>query len=98
MVLRDIGVNIRHLTRRIDMLVDHALGLLEDSGELRQGFEHLVSIGGVGGKSAVLLLGELAMMPGDMTVREWVAFAGLDPRRHPSGASVEKRERTREGG
>ena len=49
-VLRDIGVNIRHLTRRIDLLVDHALGLLEDSGELRQAFGHLVSIGGVAAK------------------------------------------------
>ncbi len=28
-----------------------------------------------------------------MSVREWVAYAGLDPRRHQSGSSVEKKER-----
>ncbi|PEN04631.1 hypothetical protein CRI93_14830 [Longimonas halophila] len=28
-----------------------------------------------------------------MSVREWVAHAGLDPKRHVSGTSVEERER-----
>jgi transposase len=32
-------------------------------------------------------------MPEDMSVREWVAHAGLDPKRHVSGTSVEQRPR-----
>ena len=92
-VTNDIEVNIRHLTRRIDMLTEHALALLDESGELREAFEHLTSIRGVGEKSAILLLGELGMLPSDMTVREWVAYAGLDPKQHSSGTSVEKRAR-----
>jgi transposase len=92
-VTGDIEVNIRHLTRRIERLEQHALALLDDSDALREAFDHLVSIRGVGAKSAVLLLGELGMMPSDMTVREWVAFAGLDPKQHRSGTSVEKRAR-----
>jgi len=32
-------------------------------------------------------------VPDDMTVREWVAYAGLDPRRHQSGSSVDRPER-----
>lgn len=92
-VTNDIEVNIRHLTRRIDMLTAHALALLGESAELREAFEHLTSIRGVGQKSAILLLGELGMLPCDMSVREWVAYAGLDPKRHQSGTSVEKRAR-----
>ncbi len=93
MVTNDIEVNIRHLGRRIDRLEQHALALLDDSDELFNAFYHLVSIRGIGAKSAVLLLGELGMMPSDMAVREWVAFAGLDPKQHQSGTSVEKRAR-----
>ena len=92
-VINDLGVNIRHLTRRIEALVEHALALLEASEELREAFEHLVSIRGVGQKSALLLLGEFGMLPSDMSVREWVAHAGLDPKQHRSGTSVEQRER-----
>ena len=84
---------MRHLTRRIDELARQALGRLDESERLRSAFEHLVSIRGVGRKSAILLLGELAMLPSDMSVREWVAFAGLDPKQHRSGTSVEQRER-----
>ncbi len=31
------------------------------------------------------------MLPADRDVRQWVAFAGLDPREHSSGTSVHKR-------
>ncbi len=33
------------------------------------------------------------MLPADRDVRQWVAFAGLDPREHSSGTSVHKRPR-----
>ena len=48
---------------------------------------------GIAEKSAVLLLGELALLPPGMTVREWVAHAGLDPKKHTSGTSVKACER-----
>lgn len=92
-VTNDIEVNMRHLTRRIDELTRQALGLLGESEMLENAFAHVTSIRGVGQKSAILLLGELAMLPSDMSVREWVAFAGLDPKKHRSGTSVEQRER-----
>jgi transposase len=71
---------------------NHATGgAAGDRGELaRAGTEHgaaaagsaavLRSITGVGAVSAVMLLAELAMLPEDRDVRQWVAFAGLDPR------------------
>lgn len=92
-VINDIEVNLRHLTRRIDELTRQARKLVQASDSLKGPFEHLTSIRGVGEKSAILLLGELAMLPDDMSVREWVAYAGLDPKRHQSGSSIEQRER-----
>ena len=88
---------MRHLTRRIDELTRRGLGLLDESEVLRSASEHLTSIRGGGQKSAILLLGELGVLLSDMSVRDWVAFAGLSPKKHTSGTSVEQRERTREG-
>nr|WP_272591924.1 transposase [Salinibacter ruber] len=59
-----------------------------------QDYGHLTSVRGIAEKSAVLLLGELAMLPSDMSVREWVAHAGLDPKKWESGTSVNAPERT----
>jgi len=52
-----------------------------------------VSIPGIANRSAVYLLGELLMLPEGMDVRQWVAHAGLDPRVHSSGTSVNKAPR-----
>jgi hypothetical protein len=35
----------------------------------------------------------MGLEPKDLSVRQWVAYAGLDPKRHASGTSVEQRER-----
>lgn len=67
--------------------------LIDGSDQLRGAYGHLVSVSGIARKSAVLLLGELAMLPEDISVRQWVAHAGLDPKKHESGTSVKARER-----
>ena len=92
-VVNDIEVNLRHLARRITELVRQAMKRIEGSAHLCRAYGHLTSVRGIAQKSAVLLLGELAMLPEDMTVREWVAHAGLDPKKHESGTSVKARER-----
>ena len=38
----------------------------------------------------IQLLGELLVLPADMTVRQWVAHSGLDVRQVTSGTSVHK--------
>ena len=45
---------------------------------------------GIATHTAVQLLPELLVLPADMTVRQWVAHAGLDPRACQSGTSVHK--------
>jgi transposase len=92
-VVNDIEVNLRHLTRRIEELVRQAMKLVSGSPHLRKAYGHLTSVRGIARKSAVLLLGELATLPDDMSVRQWVAYAGLDPKKHESGTSVKSPER-----
>lgn len=92
-VLNDIEVNLRHLSRRIDEMQRQARLVLERSTQLMEAFALLTSVRGIAEKSALLLLPELMILPPDMKVREWVAHAGLDPRKHQSGSSVERHER-----
>lgn len=92
-VVNDIEVNLRHLNRRIDEMLRQALHLIEQHAPLSEALTLLTSVRGIAEKSAVLLLPELIILPDGMTVRQWVAHAGLDPRKHRSGSSVEQKER-----
>jgi transposase len=89
-VSNDIEVNVRHLDRRIELLTEQAVALIADQATLHEAFERLISVPGIAAHSAVQLLPELLVLPSGMTVRQWVAHAGLDPRAHQSGTSVDK--------
>lgn len=89
-VCRDIDVNVRHLERRMELLSAQAVTLIGEHAALQTAFDLLVSVPGIATHSAVQLLPELLVLPESMTVRQWVAHAGLDPRAHQSGTSVDK--------
>lgn len=80
--------HIEDIDHIIEDLQTEALLLIEESEELRRAFEHLVSIKGLAKTSAIAILAEIVVLPRDMTVRQWVAHAGLDPRLYESGTSV----------
>jgi transposase len=82
---------IRRLTRAAEEFV------LSDPALARR-YELLLSIPGIATTSALHLLAELALLPEDLDVRQWVAYAGLDPRQHSSGSSVEKKPRISKAG
>ena len=90
MVLNDIEVNIRHLGRRIDLLTKKAVDLIDKYTDLQWPFKRVTSVKGIAQTSAVQILAELLVLPKDMTVRQWVAHCGLDPKEYRSGSSVEK--------
>lgn len=87
-VINDLEVNIRHLERRIRRIERQALELVRSSARLSGAFDHLSSVKGIADRSAIKLLGELVTLPADMSVRQWVAFAGLDVCHCESGRSV----------
>lgn len=88
-VVRDVRGNIGALTRRVTQLRRAAKTLMAARPSLQRPYEQLRSIKGVGPASAVQLLGELLVLPPDMSAKQWVAHAGLDPRWQQSGSSVQ---------
>jgi transposase len=58
----------------------------------------LVTIPGIAQTSALRILAELVMISSHLEVRQWVAYAGLDPREYSSGTSVHKKVRISKAG
>jgi transposase len=94
----DLEESVEALSRRIESLIAGALGLARSDDVLGRRLELLLSIKGIADKSAVLLLGELAALPADMTAKQWVAHAGLDPRPYKSGTSIHRPDRISKAG
>jgi transposase len=92
-VLRDVKLAISQLETRIDRLSKEALVLIGKHPELERVFLLLTGIKGVAETSAIALMGEILLLPPGLSHREWVKFAGLDPRAFDSGKSVHKKER-----
>jgi transposase len=92
-IANDIEVNIRHLERRIERMHDSGLQLVRGVPALASKLAHLVSAKGIGEASAMRLLAELLVLPGDLAAAQWVAHAGLDPRPYESGTSVHRPRR-----
>ena len=92
-VLRSLDHHIRALEAQIRDLLQHALSLIRSEPSLQARYALALTAKGIGPTSAIRLLGELAYLPADMDPRQWVAHAGLAPRHHRSGSSVEKKTR-----
>jgi transposase len=86
------------LRSSIRALTQEARALVRAEASLARRFAQLVSIPGIGERSALRLLGELAVLPADMTVRQWVAHSGLDPRPYESGRSIHRPPRISRAG
>jgi transposase len=97
-IRRDVQRSIQTQQRAIERLTLAAQEFILDDPELARRYELLLSIPGVGGTSALHLLAELLLLPAGMNVRQWVAFAGLDPREYTSGTSVHKKVRISKAG
>jgi transposase len=97
-VLRDANLAITQLQKRIDYLTTEALVLIGKYPELGRILQLLIGIKGIAQTSAIALMGELLLMPPDLSHREWVKFAGLDPRAFDSGKSVHKKTRISKAG
>lgn len=97
-VLRDARLSISQLEKRIARLSKEALVLIAKHPELERVYRLLTGVKGIADTSAIALMGELLLLPQGLTNREWVKFAGLDPRAHDSGKSVHKQARLSKAG
>lgn len=91
LIRHDLERSIATQQRAITRLTNAALELLLSDPPLARRLELLLSIPGFGSTSALHTLAELALLPAGMDVRQWVAYAGLDPREYTSGTSVQKK-------
>jgi transposase len=97
-IRRDIQRSIVAQQRAIERLTRAAQEFVISDPELGRRYQLLLSIPGFATTSALHTLAELALLPAGMDVRQWVAYAGLDPRQHSSGSSVEKKPRISKAG
>jgi transposase len=89
-VVNDVKAHVGHIEKRVKEIEKSAVTLIGADADLREQFEILTKIPGVGRRSAVLLLTELAVLDPTMTVKQIVCHAGIDPREYESGSSVQK--------
>jgi transposase len=90
LVKQDIRELAALLEERIHGLRKKALQVIAQHAELAAAFSHVTSIKGIADAAGIQILAELGTLPADMTTRQWVAHAGLDPRHFQSGSSVYK--------
>ena len=97
-IRRDVERSIQSQQRAIQRLTRAAQEFVLSDPALARRFELLLSIPGFAVTSALHVLAELALLPADLDVRQWVAYAGLDPREYTSGTSVHKKVRISKAG
>ncbi len=84
-VREDIKATIAHFDERIGCMRGRAGRLIAKHPRLQLAISRLLSVKGIADASALQIYGELCVLPQDMTARQWVAHAGLDPRHIESG-------------
>lgn len=97
-LIADLEQSIAQFDAQIAHLRAQALALIGADAQLQHSFELLLSVKGIAHASAIQILGELLVLPADMSAKQWVAMAGLDPRAHESGTSVHRKPRLSKAG
>jgi transposase len=97
-LLVDLRRALAAVERRVERLRAEALKLVEAEVELRQRYQLLTTVPGIGAVSALTILSELILLAPAMTVRQWVASSGLDPVHQQSGTSLNKPSRISRAG
>jgi len=89
-VIADVKQHVAQLERRVKAIEKSAFEVIRGDQDLGELYQILIGVTGIARRSAILLLTELAVLDPTMTVRQIVAYAGLDPRVYESGTSVQK--------
>ena len=96
-VREEVELSIQHLTDRITLLRKHTLQFAMAHSDVAKKIRLLCSIPGIAEDSAMELCGEILCLPQDITARQLVACAGLDPRVRQSGRRDSRRHITKMG-
>lgn len=96
-VRRDVRSHLALLERRGETLQQQALALLATQPQLARRYALLLTVSGVAQKSGLKLLALLSRVPPQLTKRQLVAYAGLDPQPRESGGGSKPRHISRRG-
>lgn len=88
-----IAVNLEFLDAQIAQLEKQIQSHIDQHPDLKRDRELLISIQGIGPKTAAIILGELPDVENFDHSGQAVAYTGLSPRHHDSGSSVHKRSK-----
>ena len=97
-VLDDAKLAITQLEQRLACLSRKARAFIDKHEDLKRVFTLLLGVKGIAQTSAIALMGELLLLPKGLTHKQWVRYAGLDPRVFDSGKSVHKAPRLSKAG
>ena len=95
---RDVQRSLETLERAVERLTRAAQEFIVADPLLAERYQLLLSIPGIGATSALHVLAELMLLGPHLDVRQWVAYAGLDPRQYTSGSSVHEESPHQQGG
>jgi transposase len=88
-----LEAHLRFLDQQIATVEQAISDHIDQHPNLKRDHELLVSISGIGERTATRLLAESGDRQRFATARAWAAYAGLTPRQHQSGRSVHGRTR-----
>lgn len=97
-VVQDLKRSLASLERRMVRLRREAMALIQRDETMQRQFDLMISIPGIAQISALQVLGELAPLSPELSVRQWVAHSGLDPVHEDSGTSVHRPSRISRAG
>lgn len=92
-IIQDIIDNLNQIKGQIQNLINHTVKIIEQNHEVHEKYKCLIGVNGIAEKTAIKLLGELALLDPEMKPNELVAHAGLNPTIIQSGSSVNKKSR-----
>ncbi len=80
LVIQQINEFINVLEKQIEVQRGAALDVINKHVELKESFVLITSIKGIADAPGIQILAELMILPSDMSAKQWIAHAGLDPR------------------
>jgi len=89
---------IAYLEAQIEPLRRQVRNIIAVDEQLQHIFDLLVNVTGIAAASAIQLLGELLVLPDDMSAKQLAATATPGPGVHQSGSSVNKKPRRSKAG
>lgn len=89
-LIESLQRKIQFLEHEIEKMKCEALDLIQQDALLKQHFDLLITIPGFGELTALQMIAETMIIPEGLTNKQWVALAGLDPRKAQSGTSINK--------